>query len=389
MWPYPAGSADCVDRANCAGEFLRTYPGYRVLTPYGLGEQAGSALLADADLVVFAPFETLTGELSVHGTNLRYRGRIVDAVMSELTPGYLWRHGVLPLDPQQPTWDLRTHLVNGSLIAAHKGHQSTIFADYARNHDDIVAADHVVADTVEQVEAALVRILENARAAVIRPFSASQGTGVVFVDRSQVTQGSGPDAAAWAVARVHSALVSKYGGPNPFPLIVSAFAEAARIDGCVTDVRIFVVYDPTAGGVRGIPGMVRRAQLPLRDDQPVTDAAALTNLNAPAAPGALPGARFFPATAARVLEQLGLTADKLAALCGHAAALWAHAFADAGPGRQFAYGSADFIVGDGGQTIPVELNGANVGSHPTVHPRWSGSFGAATTHALTQLGMAR
>jgi hypothetical protein len=396
LWPYPAATSDCIDRANCADHFVHTYPGYHVLTQQGLADPAGAALLKDANVVVFLPFEHVLGDLAVDAGDLLFRGRRCDAAMSELTPGYLWRRALIDLDPRDPRWPLRTPLVNGSLIAAHKGIQAQHFARYCRGHDDLAALDHHRATTDEELTGALEQVLAEHQGAVIRPFSASQGIGVTFTDRTAIRQqGSGAETAR-ILAEIGAALSGKYGGAEPFPVTISPFVPAARIDGCATDLRIFVVYDPAAGGVRGLPGMVRRAQVPLRDQAPITAAAALTNLNAPPAVAALPGRRFFPVTAPEVMGALGLTHDALIRLCGHAAAIWVQAFTDdrrrsgGDAAGQFAYGSVDFVIrGDDGKAVPIEMNGANVGSHPTVHPRWCDTFGAATTHALTNLGLAR
>ncbi|BEL12954.1 hypothetical protein Q0Z83_111450 [Actinoplanes sichuanensis] len=394
LWPYPAGTADCVDRANCADHFLRANPGYHVVTPLGLAHPDVDRLLDCTDVVLFLPFENAADELTVAGSHLQMRGRQIDAVISELAPGYLWRHGILDLDPQQPRWPLETHLVNGHLIAAHKGQQARHFAAYCRQQADIVALDTIVVATLEELTGALEHLLDGSRAAVLRPFSASQGTGVTFVDRDHLIRSGGPEAAAArAIAQISAALARKYGSPEPFPLIVTPFTEAARLEGCVTDIRIFVCHDPSSDGLRGLPGMVRRAQVPLDSAGPVTAAAALTNLNAAPAPAAISGPRFFPATDPQILAALGLTPDDLIRLCAHATAIWATAIQPHGhPGARgrFAYGSVDFVIRHSdGIAVPVEMNGTNVGSHPTVHPRWCHAFGAATTHALTQLGFAR
>jgi hypothetical protein len=392
LWPYPAATADCIDRANCADHYLRANPDYLVLTEHGLADPAGAALLKDTNLVVFLPFEAAVGDLSVDGGELRFRGRRCDAVMTEMLPGYLWRRGIVDLDPRNPRWLLDTHLVNGSLIATHKGLQAAHFTDYCRGHADLAALEHARADTAAELADAITRTLAVHHAAVIRPFGASQGTGVTFVDRRELGHAGVRHVAERIVATTTAALGSKYGGTDPFPLTVSPFTDAKRIDGCVTDLRIFVVYDPASGGIRGLPGMVRRAQIPLADGVPITAAAAMTNLNAVPAAGAIPGRRFFPATNPEILAQLGLNPDTLVRLCQHAAAIWADAFDDntGGPGRQFAYGSVDFLIRrTDRRAVPIEMNGANVGSHPTVHPRWSATFGAATTHALTNLGLAR
>ncbi|MFY1674076.1 hypothetical protein ACN27G_29690 [Plantactinospora sp. WMMB334] len=396
LWPYPAATADCIDRANCADHFVRAHPTYHVLTQHSLADPAAAALLKHTNVVVFLPFEQAVADLSVEAGELLFRGRRCDAVMSEMTPGYLWRHGLLDLDPQDPRWPVRTPLVNGSLIAAHKAIQAEHFAKYCRGHDDLVALDHHRATTAEELAGALEQVLAEHHSAVIRPFSASQGTGVTFTARTKTRQQGTAAVADRILAEIGAALSRKYGGTDPFPVTVSPFVTAARIDGCVTDLRIFVVYDPASGGVRGLPGMVRRAQTPLLDEVPITAASAMTNLNAPPAGAALPGRRFFPATSPQIMAALGLTPDALVQLCQHAAAIWAHAFADdheaigGGAGPQFAYGSVDCVIREeDGKTVPIEMNGANVGSHPTVHPRWCDTFGAATTHALTNLGLAR
>ncbi|GGN38276.1 hypothetical protein FHR83_005463 [Actinoplanes campanulatus] len=393
LWPYPAGTADCVDRANCADHFLRANPGYHVVTPLGLAHPDVDRLLDGTDVVLFLPFEDAADELSIVDNHLQMRGRQIDAVISELAPGYLWRHGILDLDPHQPSWPLDTQLINGSLLAAHKGQQAHHFATYCQQQPGIVALDTIVVATVEELTGALERTLDGSRAAVIRPFSASQGTGVTFVDRDDITRRGGPYAAAHVVEQISAALARKYGSPAPFPLIVTPFTEAARLNGCVTDLRIFVCYDPTSDGLRGLPGMVRRAQLPLADTGSVTAAAALTNLNAAPVTEAIPGPRFFPATDPQILTALGLTPDDLVRLCEHATAIWATASqsTEDPDGRgPFAYGSVDFVIRrTDARAVPIEMNGTNVGSHPTVHPRWCHAFGAATTHALTQLGFAR
>lgn len=394
LWPYPAETSDCIDRANCADHFVRTHPGYHVLTQRGLADHAAAALLRDRDVVVFLPFEHAVADLCVEAGELLYRSRRCDAAMSEMTPGYLWRRGLLDIDPQDPRWSLSTQLVNGSLIAAHKGIQAQHFARYCRVHDDLVALDHHRAATAGELTRALEQVLAEHQGAVIRPFSASQGTGVAFTDRTQTRQGGTSAVAARILDDIAVCLSTKYGGTDPFPVTISPFVTAARIDGCVTDLRIFVVYDPASGGVRGLPGMVRRAQIPLLDDVPITAASAMTNLNAPPTAAALPGRRFFPATSPQIMAALGLTPNALLRLCQHATAIWAQSFASdhsaTGGGRQFAYGSVDFVIRDGdGKAVPIEMNGANVGSHPSVHPRWCDTFGAATTHALTNLGLAR
>jgi len=395
LWPYPAATSDCIDRANCADHFVSAYPDYHVLTQQGLADPAAAALLKDTNVVVFLPFEQALGDLAVDAGELLFRGRRCDAVMTELTPGYLWRRALIDIDPQDPQWPSSIPLVNGSLIAAHKGIQAQHFARYCQGHDDLVALDHHRANTAGELTGALEQVLAEHQGAVIRPFSASQGTGVTFTGRTEtLQQGTGAETTR-ILAEIGAALSRKYGGSDPFPVTISPFVPAARIDGCVTDLRIFVVYDPAAGGVRGLPGMVRRAQIPLLDEVPITAASALTNLNAPPSAAALPGRRFFPATSPEVMGALGLTPGTLIRLCRHAAAIWAQAFTDdrvigGDTGGQFAYGSVDFVIrGDDGKAVPIEMNGANVGSHPTVHPRWCDTFGAATTHALTNLGLAR
>jgi hypothetical protein len=75
-----------------------------------------------------------------------------------------------------------------------------------------------------------------------------------------------------------------------------------------------------------------------------------------------------------------------------ASILWAEAVeaeaAERATPVPFSYGSVDFLIRqDDGRAVPIELNGANVGSHPTVAVRRLDLFAEATTAALTALGL--
>lgn len=400
IWPYPTGTADAIDRASCADAFVREFPAYRVVTALGLGrEDLRDLASVPGDILVFAPFEAVVPETSVDGDGvLRFRGRRVDAVTSELFPGYLRRRGTLPLefDGAAPVaGPLATDIVNASSVAASKGLQMPLFERFGAGASGLAAMPYAVVNTEDELAGALARLLPGRRGATVRPFSASQGTGIAFVDASAAT-GDLLAEARRAVASIRTALRDKYGGDDAFPLTVTPFEESVLVDGCVTDIRVFVVHDPAARGLRAVPAMVRRAQVPLDACERLGSDCGMTNLNAPKAAGAAPGERILPVAHPRTLALLGLDEDRLVALCRDAAALWAAAFAEerglftGNDCRQFAYGSVDVIVrGGDGALVPVELNGANVGSHPTVHPALAEVFGVATTAALRNLGLGR
>src|SRR4051812_48984146 len=59
LWPYPRGSADTIDRANCAELFLRAHPGFRVVTEHELAGGALAAAAPSEDLILFCPFEAV------------------------------------------------------------------------------------------------------------------------------------------------------------------------------------------------------------------------------------------------------------------------------------------------------------------------------------------
>src|SRR4051794_2161517 len=59
LWPYPRGSADVIDRANCADLFLRTHSEFRVVTEDGIGHGALARAGAAESLLLFCPFDAV------------------------------------------------------------------------------------------------------------------------------------------------------------------------------------------------------------------------------------------------------------------------------------------------------------------------------------------
>jgi hypothetical protein len=150
---------------------------------------------------------------------------------------------------------------------------------------------------------------------------------------------------------------------------------------------MFVVYD--GEGLRAIPGMVRRAARPFRRGEPLTKDTAMTNVSS-LEPG---DPRVLPLTRPDVLSDLGLTPAALVRLGAAASMIWAQAViaesAERGTPVPFSYGSVDFLVREeDGRAVPIELNGANVGEHPTVAVHRLDHFAEATTAALTALELA-
>lgn len=399
VWPYPAGTADLIDRANCADHFVRVNPAYRVLTPEG-------SLLCDGDgrvppggpTVVFASFEWLLPRLAVDPLDgyLVLAGRRIDAVLNEMTLGHLARRGSLPaprpvngrrlIDPP------RTHVLNGTQIALDKGAQLDLFAALADvlRPFGVAPLTYLSAPERELAVQAAVDIAGRGRGAVLRPFAASQGTGIAFVD------GAGPfearrAAARRAVAELEAAVTRKYGVDGAYPITITPFVESTKIGGAVTDLRLFVVHDPHTGGLHALPGVVRRAQRRLAGGTALDRAMACTNLNGNPVADPLPGPRMFPLADERVLDQVGLSADRLTDLGRAATTMWAAAVrreqAERGRSLPFCYGSVDVLVREGAGAVLIEMNGANVGMHPSVHPRFLDAFARASTGALASLGL--
>lgn len=402
LWPYPRGTADCYDRARCASAFVDANDHFRVVTELGLRavRDGDDVLASDDPLVVFASFEECREGLAIDEAGaVTLWGRRCDAVLSELVIAYLLRYGHLSLDPNRlqrpgsgPTPG--TSIVNGSTYALHKGMQADHFRRYAESVPTLSALDHAVAAKEDELEPALDALSSQGMAAVVRPFGGSQGSGIAFVAVEDCRRETATVVSKRVAEQIAGSMTAKYGAASAFPLTVSPFEQSVLLDGCVTDLRIFVVADED--GFRALPGMVRRAQVPIHACERLCAACGMTNLNAPRSDRALVGPRIFPLTAESTLMSIGVDEKALIDLCGHASRLWAEAFSDeralfAGtPSRQFAYGSVDFIIRASDRSpVPIEMNGANVGSHPTVHPRHAHLFGSATSRTLANLGLSR
>lgn len=400
LWPYPRGTADCIDRANCTDDFLRSNPHFRVITELGLKENSALSSLdgVKEDVVIFAPFEVIIPELTIDDGYLAFRGRRGHVMLNELSLGYLHRKGLVNLEVSEQSRDsgtvlaelpqLLTHFINGTRLALFKGLQ---MAHFQRLQEDlkklgVEPINHQIIYSKEQLLAAAVAMLRAGMDVVIRPFSASQGTGVAFLTARNF-ETTFEDDIEKVLTQIKQQVRAKYGYEICYPLTLSPFVESTKIRDCVTDLRIFVVYDPNAGGLRSVPGMVRVAQVPLRKREKLDASCAATNLNVPKAQDAVPGPRVFPLANDEVLGKIGITREQLFALgqastriCGEAVAL--------DKGLQFAYGSMDFVIRNSNRTaVPIEMNGSNVGSHPAVHPEFLDVFGKSTTNALEKLGI--
>lgn len=390
VWPYPRGTMHIIDRANCADHFLRANPGFQLLT-----ESTMDGSWPAGPVLLFTPFDTILPRLRRDGAgHLTLSGRRVTALVNELSLAHLVRHGVLAADsvsaggyrPIVPP--PRTHLINGTQLTLFKARQLRHVADLADRLAPLGVAPLPYASSASRAEAvaAVVALGASGNAVVVRPFGASQGTGVAVIAR---------DADAGAVetelSRVDGAITGKYGAAGAYPVTITPFVESRKIDGAVSDVRMFVVYDADAGGLRALPGMVRRAARPFHPDR-LTTTSALTNFSGTVSDGDLPGPRVLPTTRADVLDQLGLSPDALVDLGRAASILWACAVQSEAAERDapvpFSYGSVDFLIRQSdGRAVPIEMNGANVGEHPTVAVHRLDLFAEATTAALTGLGL--
>lgn len=392
VWPYPRGTMHIIDRANCADHFLRTSPEFQLVTESGLD---GPIALPRGPVLLFAPFDSILPVLGVDGDGyLTLAGRPITALVNELSLAHLVRHGVLTADTvcaagyRPIVSPPRTHLVNGTQLTLFKARQLRHVADLADRLAPLgvapmpFASSACRADAIEAVNA----LGATGSAVVVRPFGASQGTGVTVI-------GADVDAAAVeeGLDRLDRTVAGRYGGAGAYPVTVTPFVEGRKIDGAVADVRMFVVYDPAGGGLRALPGMVRRAARAFRPDEITTDTV-LTNVSGTVSAGDLPGPRVFPASREDIREALGLTPDGLVDLGRAASILWATAVeaeaAERGTPVPFSYGSVDFLIRqDDGRAVPIEMNGANVGEHPTVAVRRLDLFAEATTATLTGLGL--
>jgi len=391
VWPYPRGTMHIIDRANCADHFLRANPEYQLVTEAGMGNPvrvpAGPVLL-------FAPFDAIMPAVRLDREGyLVFAGRRVSVLVNELSLAHLVRHGALagavrpPVEGYEPiVAPPRTHVVNGTQITLFKARQMRHVADLADQLAPLGVASLPYVSSPDRTDAteAIVMLSGTRGGVVVRPFGASQGTGVSVVGPAATRE-----AAAAALERLEAAVAGKYGASGAYPVTITPFVESRKIRGSVTDIRMFVVRDP-AGGLRAVPGMVRRAETPFRRDQPLTAATALTKVS-----GSLGGdgpPRVYPATRADVLRHLGLSPDALVLLGLAASTIWVAAVeaeqAARGAPVPFCYGSVDFLVrADDGRPVPIEMNGANVGEHPSVAVRRLELFAEATTATLAALGM--
>ena len=404
LWPYPKGTGDCIDRANCTDDFLRSNPDFQVVTELGLANQPSLSAIHD-DLVVFAPFEVIVPELEIDDDGyLVFRGKRGHAMLNELSLGYLYRRGIVNLESSTNEGGeseltvspgILTHFINGTRLGLSKALQMDHFQRLSTELKElgVRAINHQVVYSEEQLLAAAASMLKAGLDIVIRPFSASQGTGVSFLSASSFETSFESDMQA-VLQGIRAQVQKKYGAEIYYPLTLSPFVESTKIRDCVTDIRIFVIYDPKAGGLRSLPAMVRVAQVPLRNRMKIDPACAATNLNIPQAPDAVPGSRVLPVANDEVLKQIGIDRERLMALGKSATLLWGKALeiekAESGSGDdlQFSYGSVDFVIADEDKAaVPIEMNGNNVGSHPAVHPKFLSSFGEATTSSLKNLGI--
>jgi hypothetical protein len=188
---------------------------------------------------------------------------------------------------------------------------------------------------------------------------------------------------------MEAAMADKYGHADPYPITLSTFVESRKIGGRVCDLRMFVVADPQAAAIRAIPGMVGLAQIPFGGRDELDAATCLTNLNAPPDPEVVPSPRELPLSDPDVLTALGIGEKELELLGRVAVLLWSRAVtaerATTGMALPFAYGSVDFLITEAGRIAPIEMNGANVGSHTSVHPLFLDSFGLAMRAALEEV----
>jgi hypothetical protein len=379
LWPYPRGSADVIERANCAELFLRTHSGFRVVT-----EDLGALTTADPaeSILLFCPFEAVLPRVSITpDARLAVDGRPVDAVASELMAGYLMRAGLWPKPARGvPATDrLRTRLVNGTGIALFKAAQMTHFQRHRHLADVDLALPHgrIGWDRAE-VLAASEEWLGQGHAVVYRPFASSRGTGVSFL--SPADGRPRRRAVEDVLDAMESAMAYAYGQADPYPITLSTVVEPRTVDGRACELRMFVVADPGAAAIRAIPGMVCLTPVPFGDRAGLEPTGITASLNSVA----VPGHRELPMSDPDVLTALGLDDGKLDLLGRFAVRLWRAAVTATGPALPFAYGSVDFLIAADGRVAPLEMNGANVGAHRAVHPEFLGAFAVAMQAALKE-----
>jgi hypothetical protein len=377
LWPYPRGSSDIIDRANCADLFLRTSPEFRVVTDYGLDRDA----LAKADpaesILLFCPYEAVLPRLSVTPDNrLAVDGRPVDAVASELIVGFLMRAGLWPKPTRGvdfthiPAIDrLRTRLVNGTGIALFKAAQ---MAHFQRQRDvlsdfDVTLPDGRIGWDRAEVVAASEEWFARGHSVVYRPFASSRGTAVSFLR----PDGRLPrrHAVEEVLDAMEAAMADSYGQADPYPVTLSTFVAPRKLDGLACELRMFVVADPSTAAMRAIPGVACLTRAPFDESTPATD-----------------DHRDLPLSDPDVLAALGIGSGELELLGRAAVRLWRAAVtaerAATGMALPFAFGSVDFLLTGDGRVAPIEMNGANVAAQACVHPLFLDCFGVAMRSAL-------
>lgn len=394
VWPYPRGSPDVIDRANCADQFLRMNPHFRVLTEYTLGDQRIALNNFSEDLLVFCPFDVAVPLMDHNAQGqLCLCNRPVTAVTSEMMVGYLARAGKAAHPVQQKSYActptiarIGTKFVNGTGITLFKAAQMALFDRHRQELSrlGVTSPGYRVVWNRQEAQAACGSWFAQDQTVVFRPFAASQGTGVSFVGpRGTSTRERAVDE---VIDRMQNAMADKYGFSLPYPITLSTFVESKKIDGRINDLRIFVVADNNNHCLRAIPGMVRLAQVAFKDRDEVDIGSCATNLNAPADPDAMSGPRQIALTSQDVLAKLGLCGDDVVRMGKVATLLWGTAIEEehtaTGSALPFAYGSVDFVLTCDGLAVPIEMNGANVGSHASVHPTFLDAFGAGMCAAL-------
>ena len=387
LWPYPRGSADIIDRANCADLFLRTHSRFRVVSEDDLDLGALAAADPAEGILLFCPFEAVLPRLSVTPDNLlAVDGRPVDAVASEMIVGFLMRAGLWPRPDRGTSFThipaidrLRTRLVNGTGLALFKAAQMAHFQRHRQDLSDLVTTlphGRIGWDRAEVLRASE-EWLARGHAVVYRPFASSRGTAVSFLspDDRRPRRRAVED----LLDAMEVAMADAYGHADPYPVTLSTFVESRRIDGQVCELRMFVVADPSVAAVRAIPGMVCLTPAPFAERAETDAPASLRSVT-------VSGHHELPLSDPDVLAALGLGPKKLESLGRFAALLWSRAVsaerAATGLALPFAYGSVDFLVGEDGQVAPLEMNGANVGAHTAVHPLFLDAFGVAMRAAL-------
>lgn len=394
LWPYPQNTADCIDRANCVDDFVSNNPMYRVITEYTLTDCKSEWLCnLEENIILFASFEYLFMDISIKEDKfLYYRGRRCHAVINELSIGYLLRKNILKYDNlANLSVHLKTKIINETLVTINKVEQMRIIHEVQEKYScfEMDVLEYKCVDEKSQLQAAVKSFLEKGLSTVIRPFSSSQGTGLSFVSVNNIRTDS-EKAIDDAIDVTMRSYVKKYGSKDCFPLTITPFIESIKLDECVTDFRIFVVYDYIDASLHALPGMIRRAQLPF-DKNCISIGNGVTNLNAPKVEGSIEGKRVFAVTDNCILQMLNVSEKLINSMCTTACQIWKYILDNEFIKHNdvnFAYGSVDFLVKEENQHyVPIEINGANVGSHPAVHPYFLKYFGNATSNALYNLGL--